>query len=150
MNTAANENPAFIMDAQLEKDTFLLGALPLCFVALMNNASYPWVVLVPRKGNVTEIMDLSTESRIKFIEEVNIVAEIMRKTYWPDKMNIATLGNQVAQLHMHIIARFKTDDAWPEPVWGKKFKPYTDEGAEKTISILKRELGKLHDFSPAE
>lgn len=137
----------FTLHPALAKDTLLLGRFPLCLVTLMNSASFPWVILVPAENNLSEITDLNAPRRIALMEEIHHTASIMQKIYAPDKMNIATLGNKVPQLHIHVIARFTTDEKWPDPVWGYPVKPYTETGKEETLHILGREFSKLEYFT---
>jgi len=136
----------FVLNSQLVDETLFIGEFPLCTALLMNNKLYPWVVLVPKLHDVTEIMDLETQERITLMEEIALASKVMKNTYWPDKLNIASLGNNVPQLHIHIIARFKTDDIWPEPVWGKGFKPYSEQGRQEALEVLRREFSKMEGF----
>lgn len=126
----------FKLHPQLEKDTFFVFDLPLCKVLLMNNALFPWLILVPAKPDLREIIDLSAKDRTTLMEEISRISELMRDRFNPDKLNIAALGNMVSQLHIHIIVRYKTDPAWPSPVWGKDSRPYDDTEKEKIISLL--------------
>ena len=127
----------FTLHPQLKKDTFFVGSLKLADVLLMNDSRYPWIILVPRINNVSDITDLTAEQRAEFNEEVNHVATAMKQHYQPERMNIAMLGNIVPQLHCHIIARFKEDFAWAKPVWGVgETVPYTKEQQEKIIPLL--------------
>jgi diadenosine tetraphosphate (Ap4A) HIT family hydrolase len=115
----------------------------------MNNACYPWIILVPEREYVTEITDLSIAGRALLMEETVAVATILKQIYHPDKVNVAALGNVVPQLHMHIVARFTDDRSWPDPVWGKG-KPreyYTEEAKENTLNILRVNLMTLPDFN---
>ncbi len=134
---------SFTIHPQLDKDTILLGHISLCEVRLMNNALYPWIILVPAQADLKEITDLSTEHQITLIREISLVSTAMQHVCQPDKMNVAALGNMVPQLHIHIIARFKDDNAWPNPVWGTGGKPYSDQGLQETTAIIMRELAKL-------
>lgn len=108
----------FDLDKRLRTDTVLVGELALNSVLLARDATYPWVILVPRRSAITEIHQLKAADRALLMQESCVLAEVMMVLYQPDKLNIATLGNQVPQLHMHHVARFKTDPAWPRPVWG--------------------------------
>lgn len=108
----------FELHSQLAKDTVYVGSLPLCDVLLINDSQYPWLILVPRRENITEIYQLSEQDQQQLSKESNFVAAKMHVHYQADKMNIAALGNMVPQLHIHHIARYKTDIAWPKPVWG--------------------------------
>ncbi len=109
----------FELDPQLKKDTFIIGDFALSRVLLMNDARYPWVILVPRKTRVTEIYQLTPAEQQQFIAESSFVAKQLAELVNADKMNIAALGNVVSQLHIHHVARFYTDESWPAPIWGK-------------------------------
>lgn len=116
----------FTLHPMLEKDTFPVTELPLCRVVLMNNALFPWLILIPKQNDLKEITDLSAPDRLKLMQEISDVSEAMQDMFDPDKLNVAALGNQCPQLHIHIIGRYKEDQAWPEPVWGKGCVPYDD------------------------
>jgi diadenosine tetraphosphate (Ap4A) HIT family hydrolase len=103
---------------QLVADTAAVGDLPLCRVLLMDDANYSWLILVPRRPDVVEVLDLSASERAVLMEEVAQAADALRAITACDKLNIAALGNVVSQLHVHVIARFRSDLAWPRPVWG--------------------------------
>jgi diadenosine tetraphosphate (Ap4A) HIT family hydrolase len=134
-------NKQFTLHPQLEKDTVLIGSLKLSDVLLMNDSRYPWIILVPRIADVSDITQLDNEIRDKFNEEINHVAKAMKHHFKPNRMNIAMLGNIVPQLHCHIIARYETDFAWAKPVWGiGDAVSYTEEQQEKTISLLQSVL----------
>ena len=91
--------------------------MPLCKVLLMNVANFPWIILVPKVSDKSEIFELNQSDLEKYHRETNYLLQSMSKLYMADKMNIASLGNLVSQLHTHIIVRYKKDDAWPNPVW---------------------------------
>ena len=107
----------FKLDKRLSDDTYLIGDLPLCRVLLMNVSNFPWVILVPRLQDKTELFQLSTSEQTDYQKETNYFLESMSTLYNSHKMNIASLGNLVSQLHTHVIVRFRYDDAWPNPVW---------------------------------
>lgn len=107
------------LDKRLEADTLPVTELPLCRVLLMNDTRFPWVVLVPRQPNVSEVFELSPDDQTQLWREASALAEAMKAGFDGDKMNIATLGNVVSQLHVHLIVRYHDDEAWPGPVWGK-------------------------------
>ena len=107
----------FQLDKRLESDTFWIGDMPLCKVLLMNVANFPWIILIPKVSDKSEIFDLNQSDLEKYHRETNYLLQSMSKLYMADKMNIASLGNLVSQLHTHIIVRYKKDDAWPNPVW---------------------------------
>jgi diadenosine tetraphosphate (Ap4A) HIT family hydrolase len=103
---------------QLDRDTASLGDLPLSRVLVMNDANYPWAILVPRRADITEVIDLDESDQTQLMTEVTRVARALRAVTACHKLNIAALGNAVPQLHVHVIARFRTDAAWPKPAWG--------------------------------
>ena len=108
----------FALDPRLAADTFVVGETPLSQVLLMNDARYPWLILVPWQCDVTEPFELSEADQAQLWRESMRLGEAMKAHFAANKLNIAALGNQVAQLHVHHIARFHADDAWPGPVWG--------------------------------
>lgn len=141
-----NPKEQFTLHPQLSMDTALLGYLPLCQVLLMNNMMFPWVILVPQLPDLKEIMDIVPEKRAILMEEIALVSAMMQHVYAPDKINMAALGNMVSQLHIHVIARYKTDHAWPNPVWGNGNKAYTPMALQEATDILQREFSKIAGF----
>jgi diadenosine tetraphosphate (Ap4A) HIT family hydrolase len=109
----------FVLDPRLEADTSALGELGLCKVLLMDDARFPWVVLVPKRADLVEIIDLGSADLVRLIEEIATASGVLEAATSPHKLNVAALGNVVRQLHVHIIARFENDAVWPAPVWGK-------------------------------
>jgi len=136
----------FELHPRLAADTFEITRLPLCRVLLMNDAHYPWLILVPQRLGIREIHELSDADQIQLIRESSRVARVMSELFKPDKMNIAALGNVVPQLHIHHIARFETDAAWPKPVWGHiPARPYAEIDASDFAATL---TGTLLKFPP--
>ncbi|MEX0614710.1 MAG: HIT domain-containing protein [Methylophaga sp.] len=128
---------AFKLHKQLANDAIQIGDLPLCQVLLMNDARFPWLVLVPRRQSVSETFDLSMKDQQLLWQEAALVAEKLKGLTGADKMNLAALGNQVPQLHIHVVARFKDDAAWPAPVWGVgKAVAYPEKEQLKTAADL--------------
>lgn len=128
----------FELSPRLQEDCFVVGDLLLSRVLLMNDARYPWIILVPRICDVREIHDLHETDRQQLLKESCQVAELMEKHFAVDKMNIGVLGNIVAQLHMHHIGRRKDDPAWPGPVWGHSVAvPYDKQQAQNMIDKLR-------------
>ena len=103
---------------QLARDTAPAGDLPLARVLLANDANYPWLILVPRKPGLVELIDLEEDEQVQLLGEIANAARALKSITKCDKLNIAALGNQVPQLHVHVIARRRHDAAWPKPVWG--------------------------------
>ena len=111
-------SPTFTLHPQLAADTVPVGDLTLSRVLLANDANYPWLILVPRRPALTEIIDLEENAQIQLLGEIAAVSNALKDLTACDKLNVAALGNVVAQLHVHVIARFRSDAAWPKPVWG--------------------------------
>ncbi|MFM1892200.1 MAG: hypothetical protein RLZ44_1277 [Pseudomonadota bacterium] len=133
---------AFELDARLVADSHEVGHLPLCCVLLADDARYPWVILVPRRIGVREIHELAPVDRRQLLAESCRVAECLQRLFAPDKLNLGALGNLVPQLHLHHIARFRTDPAWPGPVWGhSRAEPYAPGAAAQRIAALRTALG---------
>lgn len=127
----------FVLDSRLEQDTLSLGDFPLCRLLLMNDSHYPWFILVPRRAEVSELFQLDADDQQVLWRETTALAETLKDTFGADKMNVATLGNVVGQLHMHLIARRRDDAAWPAPVWGRyPAEPYTEE----QVAAIRRKL----------
>jgi len=135
----------FQLDSRLEADTVPVGELILSRVLLMDDARFPWVILVPKRPDIREITDLELRDRVMLYRETESVMEAMKRLFSPTKLNVAALGNVVPQLHMHIIARFEDDPAWPKPVWGvgERVK-YTPDAAVSRVADLSKALGFLN------
>jgi diadenosine tetraphosphate (Ap4A) HIT family hydrolase len=103
---------------QLVLDTVPVGDLPLTRVLLASDANYPWLILVPRLPGLVELIDLEETAQVRLVGEIAAAARALKTLTACDKLNVAALGNQVPQLHVHVIARRRTDAAWPKPVWG--------------------------------
>ena len=108
----------FALDPRLAADTLPVGDLPVSTVLLVDDARYPWFILVPRRPGLSEITDLSVADGGAVADELRLAVRVMTGLMRPDKVNVGALGNVVAQLHWHVVARFHSDAAWPGPVWG--------------------------------
>jgi diadenosine tetraphosphate (Ap4A) HIT family hydrolase len=108
----------FVLDARLAADTHAIGDLPLSQLRLFDDARFPWLVLVPRIAGARELIDLDDGDQRTLLAEITRVGRAIETLLRPDKLNVAALGNVVPQLHVHVIARFTHDPAWPHPVWG--------------------------------
>ena len=127
----------FTLDEQLKKDTILVGEKELCLVLLANDTNYPWVILVPKREDITEIYQLSKQDQQLRQQESCDVAKKLQQHFKGDKMNVAALGNVVKQLHIHHVVRYENDVAWPAPIWGKvAAKPYTPAQMEEMYHQL--------------
>ena len=135
----------FELHEKLAADTHSLGSSGLCEIRLMNDSTWPWVILVPKVENVREIYELSKIQQIRLLADASNLSEGMMQAFRGDKMNVAALGNMVPQLHIHLIVRHEGDPAWPGPVWGTQAPvPYTEEQLEAVRKKLQPLLAKLH------
>ncbi|OCC03408.1 diadenosine tetraphosphate hydrolase [Labrys sp. WJW] len=133
--------PAFILHSQLAGDSIAIGDLALSQLRLINDASFPWLLLIPRRPDISEIIELDEADRAVLMQEIAAVSQALKTLTGCDKLNVAALGNMVLQLHIHVIARFKGDPAWPKPVWGQvPARPYAEAVAADLISQLRRLL----------
>ena len=131
------------LDPALERDTVMVCDLALTRALLNNDANYPWLILVPRRAGKVELIDLDEADRLALWKEIAQVARALKDLTRCHKLNVAQLGNQVAQLHVHIIAREKNDAAWPNPVWGRApRKDYEADAKEKLVKALQQALRK--------
>jgi diadenosine tetraphosphate (Ap4A) HIT family hydrolase len=122
----------FTLDARLQQDSVHVIDLRLCQVRLSRDARYPWVILVPQRDGVVEIYDLSPDDQARLWQEATRLGQAMMHHYRGDKLNVATLGNLVPQLHLHVIVRFQGDAAWPGPVWGQgEAETYADDALKR-------------------
>lgn len=134
----------FKLHDKLEQDTLPIGPFSLSDVLLMNDARYPWIILVPRRNNITEIHQLDEQDQQQLMVESSFVSNKLANLVHADKMNVAALGNVVSQLHLHHVARYQSDETWPDPVWGKgQAIAYSED--EKTIlqTQLRREFSSF-------
>ena len=141
-------SPTFSLHPQFAADTVPVGDLPLSRVLLANDANYPWLILVPRLPALTEIIDLEENAQIQLLNEIAAASHALKDLTACDKLNIAALGNMVAQLHVHVIARSRGDAAWPKPVWGEAApKGYDEAMREALIADLRRalQIGPVRD-----
>jgi diadenosine tetraphosphate (Ap4A) HIT family hydrolase len=126
---------------QLARDTIELGDLALSRVLVIKDANYPWLVLVPRRPGIVEIIDLDEVEQAQLMVEIARVSRVLKAVTQCDKLNVAALGNAVPQLHVHVIARRKTDKAWPKPVWGVAPPLDHDSGeVERFMAAIKKKL----------
>jgi diadenosine tetraphosphate (Ap4A) HIT family hydrolase/succinate dehydrogenase flavin-adding protein (antitoxin of CptAB toxin-antitoxin module) len=131
----------FKLNPILQKDSFFIADLQLSMVLLMNDANYPWIILVPKKPNLKDLTDLEMNDQIILLEEINLIAKILKQEFHCDKLNIASLGNVVSQLHIHVIVRNISDQTFPKPVWGNALaKEYEAKNLQITIDKIRRHL----------
>lgn len=134
----------FSLDARLAADTLPVGRFALSRLLLMNDATYPWLILVPERPEVSELFELDPADLAQLAAETTLVAQMLKGLVAADKINVAALGNVVAQLHVHVIARFATDPAWPAPVWGRApARPYAGGEAASMLARITAALDAL-------
>lgn len=135
----------FELDARLAADTLVLAEWPLCRVLLMNDQRFPWLILVPRLVGLRDFHEVPADHKAQFQVEIDRASLSLQALTKAHKMNVAALGNMVPQLHVHVVARFDGDDAWPAPVWGLgKAAPYSGTEAAQFIARFTEIDAKLH------
>jgi len=138
------ESPAgWQLDPVLADDTHPLAQLGLCEARLMDDANHPWLILVPRIAGAVEWIDLDVAQQAALSADISHASRALQSCFRADKLNVAALGNQVPQLHVHVIARFRNDIAWPRPVWGNATaRPYTPEQLVERVALLQSALAQ--------
>ncbi|MGO6682909.1 HIT domain-containing protein [Rhizobium leguminosarum] len=131
----------FALDPRLENDSVSIMVTGLCDLRLSKDARWPWLILVPRRADITEIFELTPLDQVLLAFETELVAKALKKITSATKINIGTLGNIVRQLHVHVIARFEGDANWPGPVWGfGRAEPYEDGKRDEFTAKLREAL----------
>ena len=120
------------------KDSHLIADLKLCSIRLIDNAKFPWIILIPKRKNINDISELNLKDQMLLMKEIVYCSKLMKKIFKTKKLNVEKIGNIVPQLHIHIIARFTNDSTWPLSVWVIKGKPYTKVQLMKTITKIKK------------
>ncbi|MGY0557154.1 HIT family protein [Lysobacter sp. A421] len=129
------------LDPRLADDTHPVAMLELSELRLMDDANHPWLILVPRIEHMVEWIDLDPDQQAQLTREIDLASRALQQAFRPHKLNVAALGNQVSQLHVHVVARFESDIAWPRPVWGTvSAKPYSPEKLVARIRQLQAVL----------
>ena len=123
------------------KDSHFIIDLKLCSIRLIDNSKFPWVILIPKRKNITDIHQLNNKDQNLLMREIVYTSTIMKKTYNAFNLNIEKIGNIVSQLHIHIIARSKKDSSWPLSVWVVKKKSYFKQDLKKEIKKIKKNFG---------
>lgn len=131
----------FVLDPRLEGDSTLVTVLGLCQLRLMKDARWPWLLLVPQRRDVTEIFDLTPLDQTMLTFEIGMGARALKEATGCVKVNLGALGNQVRQLHVHLVARNEGDEGWPGPVWGRPdARSYEDGAAEELAGAIVEKL----------
>jgi diadenosine tetraphosphate (Ap4A) HIT family hydrolase len=129
--------PVFELDPGLAMAGPPIADWPLCQLRLRDDRRFPWLLLIPRRPGIVELTDLDEADYRQLCAEMRAAVGLLRALFRPDKTNVATLGNQVPQLHVHIVARFRTDSAWPEPIWGKgEAEPYPPDERAAVVARI--------------
>ena len=129
---------SFVIDSQLKQTSYPLTSLNVCDLRLVDDQRWPWLLIIPRVPHAVELIDITPDLRAQVWLEIDHVGRVMRDQFSPHKLNIAALGNQVRQLHVHCIARFPEDEAWPNPVWGVGDSvPYDSELLNSRLNALR-------------
>jgi diadenosine tetraphosphate (Ap4A) HIT family hydrolase len=131
----------FVLDPRLENDSTSIMVVGLCDVRLSKDARWPWLILVPRRADITEIFELTPLDQVLLTFEIELVSAALKKVTGAAKINVGALGNIVRQLHVHVIARSEGDANWPGPVWGfGEAEPYEDATRDEFIAKLREAL----------
>lgn len=137
----------FKLHPRLKEDCHVLGESDLSLLLLMDDARYPWFIMVPKRPDLKEIFELPEKEQLQLIKESSYLAHALSEAFKGDKINVASLGNVVSQLHIHHIVRFKNDPAWPGPVWGHSSAiPYTEKVREKISKKAEENLKDVFNF----
>ena len=126
------------LNKNLFKESYFIVELNLCNIRLIDNSRFPWVILIPKKKNITDITELNLKDQILLMKEIVFCSKLMKKIFKTKKLNVEKIGNIVPQLHIHIIARSKKDSTWPLSVWVTKGKPYLKDSLQTVINRLKK------------
>ena len=126
----------FKIHKKFEKTTHYITDLKLCQIRLQDNAKFPWIMLIPKRNKVSQILDLNRKDQIRLMDEIQYCSKIMKKNFPCDNLNVEKVGNIVPQLHIHIVPRHKKDPSWPLSIWVVKGKPYSKLALAKMIVKL--------------
>lgn len=128
---------------QLADDTHPVAQFELCELRLMDDANHPWLILVPKVDGAVELIDLDEAQQQTLTREIAATSRVLQAAFAPHKLNVAALGNLVPQLHVHVIARYREDIAWPRPVWGMATaQPYSPEALVQRLRVLQDALAR--------
>ena len=128
----------FKLNNKFNKTSYFIKELKLCHVRLQDNSKFPWIMLIPKRARVSQILDLNKKDQIQLLNEIQHCSKKMKQHFKCINLNVEKVGNIIPQLHIHIIPRYKKDPTWPLPVWVTKPKPYPKKELEKILSKLKK------------
>ena len=134
----------FVLNSTLENDSFPLMETDLCLIRLINDARYPWILLVPKVPDISELHDLSEDDYTEIMATARVLGTVLKSSFDADKINTAAIGNMVPQLHIHVVARRKDDASWPGPIWGVgEMEPLTEDELVKRLEVIRKGLANL-------
>ena len=128
---------SFKLHKKFLKSSYHIIDLKLCSIRLHDNSKFPWVILIPKRNNITDISDLNSKDQILLMKEIVQISKIMKKLFKTSKLNVEKIGNIVSQLHIHIIARYKKDSSWPLSVWVVKGKCYSAKALKDVVNKIR-------------
>lgn len=137
----------FELHERLLRASAAIGDLPLCRVLLLNDRRFAWLLLVPKRPGIEEIVDLARADRAQLIEEIADASDVLRRLYRPFRLNVADIGNKAAQLHVHIVARHEDDPLWPSVVWSREYERYDEAGLAARVAELQAGFAQVPGFS---
>ena len=120
------------------KSSHYISELKLCTIRLIDNTKFPWIVLIPKRKDVTDITELNSKDQLLLVKEIVYCSKLMKKIFRTSKLNVEKIGNIVPQLHIHIIARYRNDSSWPLSVWVVKGKTYSKLALEKVLNKVRK------------
>ena len=128
---------SFKLDRKFLKSSHHIAELKLCLIRLYNNSNFPWIILIPKKNRITDFTNLNSKDQILLMKEIVHCSKLMKRTFKTKKLNVEKIGNIVPQLHIHIIARYKTDVSWPLSVWVVKGKLYSKKNLKEVLDKIR-------------
>ena len=127
----------FKINKKFLKSSYHIVDLELCSVRLYDNSKFPWIILIPKRKNITDMTELNSKDQELLMKEIIYTSKFMKKLFKTSKLNIEKIGNMVSQLHLHIIARYKKDSSWPLSVWVVKGKPYSTKALKEMVDKIR-------------
>jgi len=135
----------FKLDERLAQDSVYVAHLAWCQLRLHKDSRYPWLIVIPERPLVTELYELEYSEQVEYMRISSLVCKVLNASFSPHKINVASLGNIVKQLHIHHIARFEYDETWPGPVWGLgKAILYSNEHLQKMVASLRQTITEIN------
>ena len=127
----------FKINNKFLKSSYHIIDLKLCTVRLNDNSKFPWIILIPKRKNINDISELKFKDQLLLMKEIVYSNKVLKKLFRASNLNVEKIGNLVAQLHIHIIARYKNDSSWPLSVWVVKSKPYSKKSLKEVVNKIR-------------